>query len=113
MNRKERVRQFLPFASLRGFDEYLTEMTRETEDRKEMTEDRGEFLTRRIKEIRRGDIVEIIFYETDHYTRQRGEVKSIDLVSRKLRIDDLTISFRDIWDIKPLCSKIKTESSES
>lgn len=100
MNRKERARQFLPFASLRGFDEYLAEMTREKEEKREITEDRGNLLSKKIKEIHKGDLAEVVFYENDHYETWKGTVQEVDLIHRKLKVEEKTIPFDDIWDIK-------------
>ena len=100
MNRKERARQFLPFASLRGFDEYLAEMTREKEEKREITEDRGNLLSKKIKEIHKGDLAEVVFYEKDHYETWKGTVQEVDLIHRKLKVDERLISFDDLWDIK-------------
>ena len=49
----DRARQFLPFAALRGFDEMLREIEKQSVQKKELTEEELRLLNQKIKILNR------------------------------------------------------------
>ncbi|MBS7008079.1 YolD-like family protein [Anaerostipes sp.] len=95
----DRARQFLPFAALKGYDEMLREIERETEPKRELTEEDARRLNEEIKTICKGMRVHIIYYKKDVYAETEGTVSFIDTVFRKIFVGKEEISFDDIWHI--------------
>ena len=98
MNNKERAKQFLPFDALKG----LTEALREREERrtrvekKQLSEDMAEELSRTLSEAEVGALVRITFYSDGHYLDIEGTVTEIDAIYRRLCIGGERIRFEDI-----------------
>lgn len=97
--RAERARQFLPFAALKGFDEMLREIERETEPKHELTEEDARRLNNSMANIQRGTYVHILHYKNGVYKTTEGIAAFVDTVFRKIFIGEEEIAFDDIWDI--------------
>ena len=95
----DRARQFLPFAALRGFDEMLREIEKQTEPKKELTEEDLRLLDEKMKSIGRGSQVCIVHYEKNAYTETKGTVSFLDPVFRRIFIGEKNIFFDDILSI--------------
>jgi len=95
----ERARQFLPFAALRGFDEMLREIERETEPKRELTEEDARRLDEEMKAVRKGSHVHIIHYKEGTYVKTEGKIDFIDQAFRRLFVGEEKISFDNIWNL--------------
>ncbi len=93
----DRARQFMPFASLRGYYDYIREQERVREPRRELSEDGAEELSNVLGGISRGDMVRVVFYDKDHYETAEGLVSEFDPVFRSLRVVRRKIPFDDIY----------------
>lgn len=98
----DRARQFMPFASLRGYYDYIREQERVKEPRRELSEDGAEELSAILGGISRGDMVRVVFYDNDHYETAEGVVSEFDPVFRSLRIVRRKIPFDDIYSLEIL-----------
>lgn len=96
----DRARQFMPFAALRGYEERIREKEYVPEPKKPLTEEDALRLSERMGALRKGDIVEVRYYENGAYRNLKGAVSDIDAVHRRLRIVKSTIEFDDIADIE-------------
>lgn len=104
--RADRARQFMPFASLKGYYDYIREQERVKEPRRELSEDGAEELSDTLNEVRRGDMLRVVFYEKDHYETTTGIVSEFDPVFRSLKIVRRKICFDDIY-----CAEILDKTS--
>ena len=86
----DRARQFMPFASLRGYYDLI----RET--RRELSDDQAEELSAALAEFRRGDMVRVKHYDGDHYELTEGVLTGFDATFRKMTIVRTEIRFDDI-----------------
>ena len=103
--RAARAKQFMPFASLRGYYDYIREQERVKEPRRELSEDDAAELSGVLSRAERGAMMRIRFYDADHYETAEGIVTELDDVFRTLRIVRRKISFDDI-----LCAEILDNS---
>ena len=99
MSIKERAKQFAPFASLRGYGKMLNEKTFVPSIKKEITEERANFLNEIIFKLKKGDIVKITYYEKDGYIIKEGAVTGIDLVFKNIEIVKQKVDFNDIYEL--------------
>ena len=98
MSRADRAKQFLPFDALRGFYKLVNNYTKEKEDRRFLDEDELERLNNVLSLLKKGDMVEIIYYNFDHYEKITGLVSRIDYLNKKIRIVKTDINVYDIID---------------
>ena len=102
---KGRAQQFLPYASLRGYDEVVSKMRRISSPRRELAEDMAEEISRTLSELKKGDAVKVCYYVRDHYETVEGAFSRIDTVSGVVFVGEWTIpindvfSFEKIWDL--------------
>lgn len=100
MSRLDRARQFMPFSPLDGYSALINANKKIIEERKELTEEQAEYLSRQITAISKGDIITIKYYSKGAYIDFTGMVSNIDYTFRKITIIKTTIAFEDIFDIK-------------
>ena len=96
----ERARQFMPFASLRGYYDLISETQRLKEDKRELSEDDIAKLNEKLLQIKKGMIIEVVYYDVDSYVKLEGMVAYIDTTFKNITIIKTTIDFEDIFDIK-------------
>lgn len=104
MDETQRGKQFLPFAALTGLEYELAAAEFRPVEKVEFSEDAAEELDRRLHEVQRGDMVEVVYYSRTPrggtYLRRTGLVSRIDLVDRSLTVVRTRIPFADLYDIK-------------
>ena len=82
----DRARQFMPFASLRGYYDFIREQERVKEPRRELSEDGAQELSDVLGKTARGVMLRVVFYDKDHYETAEGLVSEFDPVFRSLCI---------------------------
>jgi hypothetical protein len=97
---KDRAKQFLPYAALRGFEELIENEERTVTPRRELAEDEIESLSRTMSNICRGDRVAVTFYAVDTYFTARGTVSELDSVFRTITVGGRCVSFDDVYGIE-------------
>ena len=104
----KRAAQFAPFDALTGFDELLVETERDTEERKELSEDALEELNRKFMQVmEENSRVSIRYFEKDDkkaggkYRTAFGFIKDIDLVRKRVIMEEgRHISFHNILSVE-------------
>lgn len=96
----DRAGQFMPFAALKGFYELIKEKERVIIPKHELAEDKAEELSEKMKNVKKGIMVKVIYYSDGEYVSTEGIVTKIDITFRKLVIVKTEINFDDIWDIE-------------
>ena len=99
MENKERAKQFMPFASLRGYYSLVLEQARLKEPKKELSEDECEKISHKLNEIKKGMMIKIKYYNKDSYIEREGLVSKIDKDFQKLYVVKTEINFDDILEI--------------
>ena len=95
----ERAKQFAPFAALRGYYDLIRERERVIVDKIEFPEDMTEIISRKLGQVEKGMMVEIIHYADGEYISTKGIVSEFDTIGHSLTIVKTKILFDDIFDI--------------
>lgn len=95
----DRARQFMPFASLRGYYDQIREQERVREPQRELSEDEAEELSALLSRVKRGMLVTVRYYRVDCYENVTGVVTEFDPVFRKMTLVRTAVRFDDIVSI--------------
>lgn len=99
MSREARAKQFMPFAALKGYPEALRKKEKIVVPRKELPEEAQEELDRKLRQVKKNDIITVVYYSKSEYLKLTGMVSRIDDTARVLKIVNTKISFEDLYDI--------------
>lgn len=99
MSREDRAKQFMPFAALKGYPEALRQKEKIVVPKAEISEEYAEILDRKLRKIKKNDIITVIYFSNGEYLKKTGMVSRIDETSRILKIVNTKILFNDIYDI--------------
>lgn len=100
MSRENRAKQFAPFAALKGFEEGIKWKEKVYVDKRELSEESLERLDNKFKEIKKNDIITVVYYNKGEYLKVTGMVARIDVTARILQVINTKIRFEDIYDIE-------------
>lgn len=100
MAREDRAKQFMPFAALKGYAEALRRKEKIVVAKIEVSEDYALELDRKLRQVRKLDIVSVVYFRKGEYLKVTGVVSRIDTTSRVLKIVNTRIQFDDILDVK-------------
>lgn len=95
----DRAMQFMPFAALRGYYDYIAAQERITQPRRELGEEQAELISNTLNNLTAGMHVKVRYYDIDSYTTISGIVSEIIPPYRKLKVDKTSIPFDDIFSI--------------
>lgn len=107
--KQERAKIFLPFDALKGFQEALREKEKVLVDKKVLSIEEKEKISKKLIQIKKGMIIKIIYFENHEYIELEGMVSNIDFTYQYLKIVKKEIQFNDILDIKS--DEIKEEEN--
>ena len=99
MSREDRAKQFMPFAALKGYPEALRKKEKIVVPRAEVSEEYAEVLNRKLRQVKKNDIITIIYFHSGEYLKKTGMVSRIDETARVLKIVNTKIGFDDIYEI--------------
>ena len=101
-NKANRAAQFAPFDALKGLQEELRrrEYLHSRESKREISEEKQQQISNEIAKIIKGSIVDITYYYDEHYFSLQGIVSKINIPFQFLVINDIEITFDDIYDLK-------------
>lgn len=98
-DKADRAKQFMPFASLKGYYDMVREQEKIVSEKRELSEYSAEILSNKLLQVKKGSVIKAVYYHTDGYVKIEGMVSSIDFAMRILTIVKTKISFDDIYDI--------------
>lgn len=96
----KRAVQFTPFAALRGYYEMIREKERVRVPHHILAEDGAELLSRKMAQVKKGMLLEVIHYCDGEYIRTTGLVSAVDSMAERLTIVKTEIAFSDIYDVR-------------
>lgn len=99
-DREERAKQFMPFAALKGHMEALRRMEKTVVAKAELSEEYREELDRKFQQIKKKDVVTVIYFYKNEYLKKTGMVARLDTSARILQVVQTKIPFDDIYDIE-------------
>jgi hypothetical protein len=94
-----RAKQFLPFATLKGYYDQIRERQRVIEPRRDLSEEENHLLSQKVTQVKKGMMIKIKYYHEDAYETFEGIVTHIDLVFRSVTLVKTKISLDDIYEI--------------
>ena len=100
MSREDRAKQFMPFAALKGYEEALREKEKVIVTKVELSEERAAELNQQLHQIKKNDILTVVYFSKDAYLQVHGMVSRLDIEARILKVVNTKISFEDIYDIR-------------
>ena len=98
----DRAKQFLPFDALNGFQSALREKEKIIVDKKDLSEETKEELSRKLNSLEIGDKVKIVHYKNKEYKIDAGTFKQIDRMQRFIVIGNTKIAIDNIFKIYDL-----------
>lgn len=104
MNRADRAAQFAPFDALKGLKEAIKEREERKSriSRRELSDEQQEVLSETIAQLRKGVLIEVVFYSNGHYVKVQGEFTEINLNNKYIMVGARKINFFDLYEIKIL-----------
>lgn len=99
MSPQDRAKQFMTFAALKGYEEALRRKEKITVPKAELSEERGEELDRTLRQVRKNDMVTVIYFCDGEYLKVTGMVSRIDGTARLLKIVDTKVPFEDLYEV--------------
>lgn len=109
MTNSARAAQFMPFAALTGYDDSIHEASRQTTQKKELTEQEKETLDYKLKSIleeNQHPKIQITYFEKDdtksggEYITEELEIKKIDMVEHKICFKNhISILIEDVIEV--------------
>ena len=87
---EERAKQFMPFSA---FKEKIIV------PKKELTQDYAEELNLKLKSLKAGSIITVVYYCKEEYIKLTGMIAKINYDSRIIQIVNTQIPFDDLLDI--------------
>lgn len=111
MSRQNRAAQFSPFAALTGYEAEIREMARQTEKKKQLSEDQWDMLNEKIMELLKllhKPVRAVVTYfvpdpkkEGGTYRKKDCYIEKISMEKRVLLLENKEkIFFNEIWDIE-------------
>jgi len=95
-----RAKQFLPFASLKGYYDEIRERNRVIQVRRDRTDEENNLLSFQMNQIKKGVMIKVTHYDKDAYVTTEGIVSHIDIAFHTLSIVKTKISLDDIYRIQ-------------
>ena len=99
MAREERAKQFMPFAALKGHMEALRRREKIVVEKRELSEEYKEQLDRKLRKVRKNDIITVVYFCRGEYLQMTGMVAKIDVTARILKVVNTKIPFEDLYEI--------------
>lgn len=94
----------MPFDAMKGLKEALRkqEEKRLLAEKRELTEESIEHITKVLGKTAKGNRAEILHYRDGHEVRTCGKVSAIDYAYKYITVDSVKIYFDDIYEINTI-----------
>lgn len=95
-----RARQFMPFASLKGFTQMAKEYEQHGQQRQKLNDEQIVRLNNTITHLQKGDLVTVVFYTDTTKETLTDTVVEIIYAARLLKLQSKQIVFDNIQDLQ-------------
>ena len=99
MSRKNRAKQFMPFAALKGFSEALQKKEKVVVPKAELCDDYKEELDYQLSQMHCGDMISVVYFCQDNYVRITGILSGIKPEERWIQVVRTKINIEDIYSL--------------
>ena len=102
MDNVQRAKIFAPFQALSGLEYALRKKEKEVEyeQRKTLSEDKIGQIDRRLKKLKPGDEISVLFYSDGKYELFKGRLCFVDKRRGCLTFEDNDIYFEDVYTVR-------------
>ena len=95
-----RAKQFVPFAALKGYEEALRAKEKIVVEKIELSEEKKEELDYKLHQIKKNDIITVIYFYKDEYIKLEGMVSRLDTDAKIIKVVNTKIPFEDIYELQ-------------
>lgn len=99
MDRSERAKIFMPFASLKGYYDLILAQEEGQEVRRQVDDETAAKISDKLNRINKGSSIKVEYFECGNYITEKGKVSRIDYSYKFLVVNEQKIWFDDIMDI--------------
>ena len=96
----ERAKQFMPFASLRGYGKIVAETERIKSPKITLSENDEFALNNSLIALKKGDLVLVKYYEVDCYIEEECVVSEINFAYQYVKLVKKVVKFSDLYSIR-------------
>ena len=94
-----RAKQFVPFAAVKGYEEALRAKEKIVVEKIELSEEKKTELDFKLHQIKKNDIITVVYFYKDEYIKLEGMVSRLDVDARVLKVVNTKIPFEDIYEL--------------
>lgn len=94
-----RAKQFVPFAAVKGYEEALRAKEKIVVEKIELSEEKKAELDFKLHQIKKNDIITVVYFYKDEYIQLEGMVSRLDIDARILKVVNTKIPFDDIYEL--------------
>ena len=94
-----RAKQFVPFAAVKGYEEALRAKEKIVVEKIELSEEKKAELDFKLHQIKRNDIITVVYFYKDEYIKLEGMVSRLDVDARVLKVVNTKIPYEDIYEL--------------
>ncbi|MBE7093017.1 MAG: YolD-like family protein [Clostridiales bacterium] len=95
----QRAKQFIPFQSLKGFEDALKQKEIEIFIKKEPTEEKENYINNQLNTIKKGEKITVTYFCSGEYVSCSGILRKVDYCLKTITVDQTTIKIDDLWDL--------------
>jgi hypothetical protein len=101
MPASQRAKQFAPFDAVVGLRQALKEKEKIRVPKKELSEDAIEEINRKLKQLKIGQTITVIWYDflEENYSKTTNKITKINTKNKSLELENTLIFFEDIYAI--------------
>ena len=96
---ENRAKQFVPFAAVKGYEEALRAKEKIVVEKIELSEEKKEALNYKLQQVKKNDIITVVYFLKDEYIQIEGMVSRLDTDAHVLKVVNTKIPFEDIYDL--------------
>ena len=96
---ENRAKQFVPFAAVKGYEEALRAKEKIIVEKIELSEEKKAELNLLLQQIRKMDIITVVYFCKGEYIKLEGIVSRLDTDARVLKVVNTKIPFDDIYEL--------------
>lgn len=94
-----RAKQFVPFAAVKGYEEALRAKEKIVVEKIELSEEKKAELDRKLQQVKKTDIITVVYFYKGEYIQLEGMVSRIDIDARVIKVVNTKIPFEDIYEL--------------
>lgn len=95
----DRAKQFMPFSPLTGYDQMISSIEKVDRKIKVLDEEEVYKINEKLSLLKKGDIVNVIFFEKEDCLKISGMVSNVDQALEVIKVVKTEIKFKNILEI--------------